>query len=253
MLDDSDLLRVVDPSGKPVEPQEPAKKKRHTRTVRLILTGLLAFIAVAAVMTFTPARDITRSRLAAAASSICRLIRNRVTGQVQNPKPQAENPGPKPPAQPSTDPALVPTVQAAWQQLDLSALPTDVVPDLESGKYYYDRRFPGNFGLAIRYWQEALAGAEASDSSHGVVGHDPDRVGLGSCPLTSNVVRSLVAAAEKELAQQFSTDSGDAVVLLKQHKKDQAVSLLEEMRADYLDITAPQYVWASVMLDRQNR
>ena len=57
----------------------------------------------------------------------------------------------------------------------------------------------------------------------------------------------------EELARQFSTDSGDAVVLLKQGKRDEAVSLLAKMRSDYLDITAPQYVWTSKMLSRHRR
>jgi hypothetical protein len=42
-------------------------------------------------------------------------------------------------------------------------------------------------------------------------------------------------------------------VLLKQGKTTQAVALLERMRADYLDINAPQYQWASLMLYRRRR
>jgi hypothetical protein len=66
-------------------------------------------------------------------------------------------------------------------------------------------------------------------------------------------VQRLIAAAERELAGQFSSDSGDAVVLLKQGKRDQAIILLEKMRADFPAIASPQYNWASVMLSRQRR
>jgi hypothetical protein len=108
----------------------------------------------------------------------------------------------------------------------------EVAQNLRNGKYYYEKRLPGNFGLAIDYWQKALAALG-----------EADRTG----------VQRLVTAAERELASHFSADSADAFVLLKQGKRDQAVVLLEKMRADYLDINSPQYRWASLMLERRRR
>ena len=100
---------------------------------------------------------------------------------------------------------------------------------LRMGKYFYDRRLPGNFGLALDYWKRALARLTG-----------PDR----------DAVLDLLRSGQKELGTWFSADSGDAFVLLKQGKREQAVSLLERMRADYFDITARQYVWTSIMLSR---
>jgi hypothetical protein len=123
-------------------------------------------------------------------------------------------------------------VQQVWDQLDLVAMPVEVAQNLKAGRFYYDNRFPGNFGLAIGYWKQALA-LLAGD-------------GRGR-------VESLVGSAEQELAGQFASDSGDAMVLLKQGKRAEAVVLLEKMRADFLDVNAPQYAWASQMLSRRRR
>jgi hypothetical protein len=154
----------------PFSSGEPAARKRPTRTRRLIGIALLAFLSVVAVIVVTPKRlkgflpRLTKARSAPVASS-------------------------------PADPEPLPAVQVAWEKLDLGAMPADVAQDLKSGKYYYDNRFPGNFGLAISYWKQALARPG---------GADPDGV------------QSLVASAERELACQFSSDSGDAIVLLKQ-------------------------------------
>ncbi|HTW91138.1 MAG TPA: TadE family protein [bacterium] len=94
----------------------------------------------------------------------------------------------------------------------------------------YDKRLPGNFGLAIDFWKKALARLAGTNRDG---------------------VQRLVASAEGELARQFSADSADAFVLLKQGKRDEAVALLEKMRADYLDINAPQCSWASKILARR--
>lgn len=123
-------------------------------------------------------------------------------------------------------------VPALWGKLDVSDMPDSVVEALKSGKYYYDYRFPGNFGLAINYWQRALA---CLNGAH------------------RDVVQSLVTSAQRELSRQFSTDSADAFVLLKQGKQDLAVALLERMRADYPDIRSRQYAWTSLMLYRRRR
>jgi hypothetical protein len=199
--------RVVHPSGEPPTIEAPAERKRPTKTRRLIGIALLALLSVFAFIVLTP-RPLKKflPRLPGARSA-------RV----------ASSPA---------DPGPLPAVQDAWDKLDLGAMPADVAPDLESGKYYYDKRFPGNFGLAIGYWKQALGRLAGTDRDG---------------------VQRLVASAERELARQFSSDSGDAVVLLKQGKRDQALILLERMRADFLDITAPQYKWASVMLSRQRR
>jgi len=135
-------------------------------------------------------------------------------------------------AKPQVEPESLPAVPVLWERLELGTMPDSVAEDLRQGKYYYEKRLPGNFGLAIDYWQKALAG-------------------LGEAYRTG--VQHLVTAAERELARQFSADSADAFVLLKQGKRDQAVALLEKMRADYLDVNAPQYRWASLMLERRRR
>jgi len=201
----SDSQRVVYDYGEPSTGETSAEQKRLARTRRLVGVALLAFILVAAAVVFAPSlltKHLPRLRRARSASAA---------------------PSPAGP---------LPTVQIAWENLDLGAMPGDVAQDLKSGKYYYDKPFPGNFGLAIGYWKLALA--------HPDVG---DRDG----------VQCLVASAERELAGQFTSDSGDAVVLLKQGKRDLALALLEKMRADFPDVKSHQYAWASVTLSRLRR
>ena len=202
----SDSCRVADACGEPAA-KGTAETKLPVRTRRLIGIALLALLSAAAVIVITP------KRLRGFLPRLPRLHSARV-------------------APPPADPGPLPTVQAAWEELDLSAMSADVAQDLKSGKYYYDKRFPGNFGLAISYWKRAQAQASSSDSSG---------------------VRSLVASAERERTGQFGSDSGDVAVLLKQNKRDQAVVLLDKMRADFLDIADPQYRWASAMLSRLRR
>ena len=86
--------------------------------------------------------------------------------------------------------------------------------------------------MAIDFWKKALAHTEGANRDG---------------------VQRLVASAENELASRFSADSADVFVLLEQGKRDYAVTLLERMRVDYLDIHAPQHVWASQMLYRRRR
>lgn len=199
-------LELLSPQApEPFSSGELAVRKRPTRTRRLVGIALFALLSVAAVIVITPAR-------------LKRFL------------PQLAKPRSARVALSPVDSAPSPTVPVVWKQLDLDALPADIAQDLESGKYYYDKRFPGNLGLAIDYWKQAQA--SSSDSS---------------------AVQSLVASAERERAGQFSSDSGDVIVLLKQGKRDQAVALLDKMRADFLDIAAPQYRWASAMLSRQRR
>jgi len=206
MTRDLDPHRVVYVYGEPAT-GEPARKKRPTRARRLIGIALLGLLSVGAFIIFTP---------------------KALKGFLPQPaKARSARVAPSP-----ADPEPPPAVQVAWQQLDLGAMPADVKQDLESGKYYYDNRFPGNLGLAIGYWKQALARPGGADLDG---------------------VKGLVASAERERACQFSSDSGDAVVLLKQGKRDEVLTLLEKMRADFLDIAAPQYRWASVMLARQRR
>jgi len=206
MAQDSDSRRVVYVYGAP-SLEESAARKRPTRTRRLIGSTVLASLLIVAVIVITP-------------KQLKRLL----------PHPHAA-PAARVASSP-VDPGPLPVVQAAWAELSLKAMPADVAQDLESGKYYYDKRFPGNFGLAISYWEQALARPGGADRED---------------------VQTLVASAERELAGQFTRDSGDVIVLLKQGKKDLAVVLLDKMRADYLDIAAPQYRWASVMLSRYRR
>jgi len=207
MTGNSDSNRVVYVYGEPSSTVEPAARKRPARTRRLVGITLLALLVVVAALVATPKR---------LKEFLPRPAKARSARTASSP----------------ADPGPLPTVQVAWEQLDLSAMPADVAQDLKSGRYYYDNRFPGNSGLAISYWKQALAGSGAADS---------------------NGVQSLVASAERERAGQFNSDSGDVAVLLKQGKKDQALVLLVKMRADFLDIAAPQYRWASVMLARLRR
>jgi hypothetical protein len=207
MNEDSDLNVSQYPSDEMATVEETVAKKHPTRSSRLAGIAVLALLLIVAVIMLTPGlrKDFVSQPLKA-------LTARRPTAPA--------------------DPGPLPAVPVLWKNLDLEAMPAEVAQDLRSGKYYYDKRLPGNFGLAIDYWKKALARPEGAD-----------RVG----------VQNLVVSAERELARQFSTDSGDAVVLLKQGKRDQAVILLEKMRADYLDISARQYVWASVMLARRRR
>jgi hypothetical protein len=153
-------------------------------------------------------------------------------------KKSSPKPPPKAPVAPAAalqcpvDSGPVPAAEVAWERLDLSSMPADVDTALKLGKYFYDRRLPGNLGLAIGYWKQALARLPAAGQSE---------------------VQSLLTSAECELARQFHSDSGDVVVFIKQGRRDQAVALLEAMRADFLNITDPQYVWASVMLSRYRK
>ena len=207
MYDDSDLQSVGYPSGEPPPVVEHIETKRPTKRRKLIGIALLAFALVIAVIVIMP-------------------------GLAKKSPPKPSKAPSAPVASTPADPGPLSVVPILWEKLDLGAVPADVAQDLRLGKYYYDRRLPGNFGMAINYWKQALA-------RPGGAGRDD--------------LQSLLASAEMELARQFSADSGDAFVLLKQGKRDQAVILLEKMRADYLDITAPQYIWASVMLSRRRR
>ena len=202
MIEDSDLNGIESPSGEQPPGEMPALGKRPARTKRLVGIASLALFLIVAVILLTPSlRNDFLPQLAA-----------RV-GLVRAASPADREP--------------LPAVPILWERLDLGTMPADVAQDLSQGKYYYDKRLPGNFGLAIDYWKKALARLEGSDRDG---------------------VKGLVAAAELELARQFSADSADAFVMLKQGKRAEAVTLLLKMRADYLDINAPQYVWASQML-----
>jgi hypothetical protein len=208
MTEDSDLNGIESVSDELATIEEPVQIKRSGKAARLAGIAFLALLLIAAVLYLTPSlRKDFLPELAAKAG----LVRH----------------APKPP-----DPESLLAVPVLWQRLNLSAMPDSVAEDLRQGKYYYEKRLPGNFGLAIDYWKKALAGLE-----------EANRRG----------VQRLVASAELELARQFSADSADAFVLLKQGKQAQAVALLEKMRADYLDINSPQYVWASQMLYRRRR
>jgi hypothetical protein len=207
MARNSDSQRVVFVYGEPSTVKEQAERKRLTRIRRLIGVALIAVISAATAVVFTPS------------------LLNKLLPQLHKARSASVVSSP-------ADPGPLPAVPVAWEKLDLGAMAADVALDLKSGKYYYDKRFPGNFGLAIGSWKQVLARLGAAD-----------REG----------VQRLIAAAEQELAGQFRADSGDAVVLLKQGKRDQAIILLEKMRADFPDIASPQYIWASVMLSRQRR
>ena len=207
MIEDYDLTDAESPSGELQTVEEPVRKKRPARTRRLVGVASLALFLIVAVILLTPSlrKDF-----------LPQLAKVHLTRTA--PAPAVPEP--------------LPAVPVLWERLDLDAMPESVAQDLKQGKYYYDKRLPGNFGMAIDYWKQALA-------LPGVVDREE--------------VKRLVASAEEELARQFSSDSGDAMVLIKQGKRGEALYLLGKMRADYLDITAPQYVWTSKMLSRYRR
>jgi hypothetical protein len=207
VIEDYDLTDAESPSGELQTVEEPVRKKRPARTRRLVGVASLALFLIVAVILLTPSlRNDFLPRLA---------------------KVHLTRTAPAPAV-----PESLPAVPVLWERLYLDAMPESVAQDLKQGKYYYDKRLPGNFGMAIDYWKQALA-------LPGVVDREE--------------VKRLVASAEEELARQFSSDSGDAMVLIKQGKRGEALYLLGKMRADYLDITAPQYVWTSKMLSRYRR
>ncbi len=208
MIEDSDLSGLESVAVELELAEEPTRKKRPSRILRLVGIASLALFLLVAVIFLTPSlRNDFVPRMAAKAG----LIKPR-------PQPMEADP--------------LPAVPVLWERLNLASLPDEVAQDLMQGKYYYEKRLPGNFGLAIDYWKKALA-----------------RLGEGD----RGGVQNLVTAAEDELARQFSADSSDAFVLIKQGKRDEATALLLKMRADYLDVDAPQYVWASKMLYRRIR
>jgi hypothetical protein len=208
VTEDSDLDGLESAATDLATIEEPAPSRRPSKAGRLAGIALLALLLIVGVIYLTPSlRKDFLPELAARTGLVRRA-----------PKPAA--------------PESLPAVPVLWERLELGSMPDSVAEDLRQGKYYYEKRLPGNFGLAIDYWTKALAG----------VG-EADRVG----------VQRLVTAAERELARQFSADSADAFVLLKQGKMKQAVALLEKMRADYLDINSPQYKWASQMLYKRRR
>jgi hypothetical protein len=207
MIEDSDLNGLESVPTELVTFEEPVPQKRPRKVGRLAGIAGLALVLIVGVIFFTPSlRKDFLPELAAKAGLVRRTS-----------KP---------------DPEPLPAVPVLWQKLSLGAMPDSVIDDLRQGKYYYEKRLPGNFGLAIDYWKKALAGVGEADRDD---------------------VQRLVTSAEQELARHFSADSADAFVLLKQGKTKQAVALLEKMRADYLDINSPQYVWASQMLYRRRR
>jgi hypothetical protein len=215
----ADARRDVYVYGETAPVEASPEQKRLTKTRRLVGVALLALLCAAGAVALAPGLLKKLDTL--------RLTRDGgrwaiVTGRLT---PAAATPT----SLPVPDPIPPPTVPVAWTNLDLGAMPVDVVQDLVSGKYYYDKRFPGNFGLAISSWKKAFARAGATERDG---------------------IERLVAAAEQELAAQFGVDSSDAVVLLKQGRKDKALILFEKMRADFTDIASPQYAWASMMLAR---
>jgi hypothetical protein len=208
MTEDSDLNSLESVSAELVTFEEPVQPKRPRKTGRLAGIAFLALVLIVGVILLTPSlRKEFLPQLAAKAGLTRRA-----------PKPAA--------------PESLFSVPVLWERLELGAMPDSVTEDLRQGKYYYEKRLPGNFGLAIDYWNKALAG-----------------VGEGG----RDGVQRLVTSAQRELARQFSADSADAFVLLKQGKMKQAVALLDKMRADYLDVDSPQYKWASQMLYKRRR
>jgi len=205
MIEDSDLDGLETVAVELELADEPIRKKRPSKIIRLVGIATLALVLLFAVIYLTPSlRNDFLPRMAAK------------VGLMKAPAPPAPEP--------------LPGVPVLWERLNLGTMPDEVIQDLRQGKYYYEKRLPGNFGLAIDYWKKALARLG-----------EADRGG----------VQNLVTAAEAELARHFSADSADAFVLLKQGRTAQAVALLEKMRADYVDINAPQYKWASLMLYRR--
>ena len=208
MTEDSDLNGLESVAVELELTEEPTRKKRPSKIIRLVGIASLALLLLLAVIFLTPSlRNDFVPRVAAKVGRI-------------KARPRPVKPDP------------LPAVPVLWERLSFGALPDEVAQDLRQGKYYYEKRLPGNFGLAIDYWKKALA-----------------RLGEGD----RGGVQNLVTAAEEELARQFSADSSDAFVLIKQGKREQATSLLLRMRADYLDVDAPQYIWASKMLYRRIR
>jgi len=207
MSDNSDFQYIVNTADSEPTPRQSAPPKALSRTRRLVGALLLALTSVLAFITITPdqLREVVLSPFRAHSA--------------RAPSPLASS-------------ESLPPVPEIYRRLHPNALPRAVAQDLESGRYYYDNRFPGNLGLAIACWRRALThyGKSAPEE-----------------------LQRLIASAEKERARQFSQDSSDVCILLKQGKNDQAVMFLERMRADFLDITAPQYVWTSVMLSRYRR
>jgi hypothetical protein len=206
MIKDYDIEGAELTFEEPVVTVPVPKKKKPSKARKLIAVGVLAVLLLAGAVMLTPS------------------LRKQLLSQPKlraKPHPAAGSAAATP-----ADTAPLPEVPVAWYRLDFGSMPGDIGEDLELGKYYYDRRLPGNFGLAIYYWKQALARHERKD------------------------LKVLVGSAELELARQFSGDSVDAYVLLKQGNRSEAVLLLDRMRADYLDITAPQYVWTSLMLRR---
>lgn len=207
MIEDSDLNDLESPYEEPPTLEEPTPVGRPSRVGRLAGIAMFALVLIVAVVLLTPS------------------LRKEFLPQIAKLRPHR-------PASPKVDPDTLKTVPVLWEGLDIGSLPDSAAQELRQGKYYYDKRLPGNFGLAIDYWKKATARLE---------GKDQDRV------------QRLVLSAQYELNHQFSRDSADAFVLMKQGKQADAVFLLEKMRADYLDINSPQYVWASHMLYRRIR
>jgi len=208
VIEDSDLDGFDASPADLVAFEEPVETKRPRKPGRLIGVALLALVLIVAVILLTPSLRNDFLPKLAAKTGLMRV------------------------AAPRVDPDTLPAVPVLWQRLRLGGMPDSAVEELRQGKYYYEKRLPGNFGLAIDYWKKALARLDGAER--------------GS-------VQNLVTAAELELARQFSADSADAFVLMRQGKRDQATTLLLKMRADYLDINSPQYVWASRMLYRRLR
>ncbi|HTW91548.1 MAG TPA: hypothetical protein VMH22_07540 [bacterium] len=210
MADDYGSESVMDASDETTMPEERPERNRRSKTretSRMAFVAVFAFVLGAGVYAFVPRvmKEVRplhhRAHAASAAAS-------------------AANPDTSAP------------VPILWDRIDVSGMPDSVAKLLKQGKYYYDYRFPGNFGLAINYWKLALAALQGAD-------HD--------------AVQSMVTSAEIELDHQFSVDSADAFVLLKQGKQDLAVALLDRMRADYPDIRSRQYDWTSKQLYRRRR
>ena len=207
MTEDSDLNGLDSPVDDLAILEEPVPRQRLGRAARLAGIAFLALVLIGGVILLTP--SLRNDFLPRRAAEV---------GLVRRPSKPAD--------------ATLPAVPVLWEGLALSTMPDSVVQDLRQGKYYYEKRLPGNFGLAISYWKNAVDGLGEADRSG---------------------AQRLVTSAERELARQFSADSADAFVMLKQGKRDEAASLLEKMRADYLDVNCPQYVWASRMLYRYHR